>query len=153
MVHFMARDDAQLKIRLPGSLKERIAQRAQRFGHSMNAEIVGLIEEALSQFTYDISDTKSAPAQGRASDDDLEYEMRQLYARVDVIDEDFIELTERLAGVKDDVFTRQMLIKRISEQDAEREKLWERVKFLKQMLRRNRASAKNRDVTGPHDED
>lgn len=153
MVHLMARDDAQLKIRLPGSLKERIAQRAQRFGHSMNAEIVGLIEEALSQFTYDISDTKSAPAQGRASDDDLEYEMRQLYARVDVIDEDFIELTERLAGVKDDVFTRQMLIKRISEQDTEREKLWERVKFLKQMLRRSRASANNRDVTGPHDED
>lgn len=42
----MARDDPQLKIRLPGDLKERIETAASDNNRTMNAEIVARLQES-----------------------------------------------------------------------------------------------------------
>ncbi|MBO6508277.1 MAG: Arc family DNA-binding protein [Roseibium sp.] len=43
----MAREDPQLKLRLPEELKNRIASAAKKSGRSMNAEIVSRLETSI----------------------------------------------------------------------------------------------------------
>lgn len=129
MVQIMAKDDTQMKIRLPANLKERLLLRAQKFGRSMNAEIIDLLEEALSQYPYSESNTGLTKPNGHSSEENLQYEMNQLHVRMDVIDEDIFEFSDRISHMRGEdsssAYLRQMLIHRISELDAEREKLWE----------------------------
>lgn len=55
MVHFwtMTRADAQMKIRLPDSLRLQIEQAAQASGRSLNAEIVRRLEVSFNQVSID----------------------------------------------------------------------------------------------------
>ena len=43
----MARQDPQLKLRLPEDLKDKIAKAAEKSGRSMNAEIVSRLEQSI----------------------------------------------------------------------------------------------------------
>lgn len=152
MVLDMAKDDTQMKIRLPMNLKERLLLRAQKFGNSMNAEIIGLLEEALSKYPYSEPKAGLTEPSTHSSDEDLEYEMEQLHARMDVIDQDIYEFSDRISHMKGEdsssAYLRQMLIRKMSEMDEEREKLWERVKLIKQILRKKRKAKSVESTSG-----
>lgn len=60
----MSRDDAQMKLRMPESLREAIREAAERSGRSMNAEIVMRLEQSLSaipDLTPDIGSRNETP--------------------------------------------------------------------------------------------
>lgn len=50
----MARDDPQMKIRLPDELKERIETSAKEWGRSMNAEIVHMLQSYYKHVDSDV---------------------------------------------------------------------------------------------------
>lgn len=50
----MARDDAQMKIRLPDELKEQIEKSAKEWGRSMNAEIVHMLQSFYKRLDEDV---------------------------------------------------------------------------------------------------
>jgi len=112
----------------------------------MNAEIIELVAEALSQYHYDEAERDLPSIGGRPSEDDLRYELDQLQTRMDVINEDIFAFSDRLSNMKvetsHDAFVRQMLIRRMSELNGESEKLWDRSKIIKQTLRKNSAGEK-----------
>lgn len=45
----MGRDDPQFNLRLPYELKEKVMQRAKMNGRSLNAELIQIIQDAMSQ--------------------------------------------------------------------------------------------------------
>ncbi|HDV8763963.1 TPA: Arc family DNA-binding protein [Klebsiella pneumoniae] len=45
----MSRDDPQFKLRLPADLKAKLDQRAKMNGRSINAELVQIVQVALSE--------------------------------------------------------------------------------------------------------
>ncbi|BCZ76144.1 Arc type transcriptional repressor [Komagataeibacter phage phiKX2] len=137
---FMARDDAQLKIRLPPSLKDRVFLRAQKAGRSMNSEIIDLLEEALSRYPYDGINGLDPASERTPSKADLSHEVENLEARMDVIDSDISEFADKLSTMRvttgDDAIVRQMIIKRMSDLDIERDKIWEKVKLIKSRIKK-----------------
>lgn len=45
----MGREDPQFNLRLPQELKEKVKQRAKMNGRSLNAELVQIVQDAVSQ--------------------------------------------------------------------------------------------------------
>jgi len=52
----MARDDPHFRLRIPAELKTRIEQRAARNKRSINAEIVALLEEAMTDWHFTLDE-------------------------------------------------------------------------------------------------
>jgi plasmid stability protein len=49
----MARGDPELRIRLPEELRDLLSERAAEHRHSMNAEVVAILSDALKWQKYD----------------------------------------------------------------------------------------------------
>ncbi|HFV9294511.1 TPA: Arc family DNA-binding protein [Serratia fonticola] len=80
----MTREDPQFNLRLPKELKDKVKQRAALNGRSLNAELVQIVQEAMSQpspvFGYRSDSEKLADAQAETVKKMVFETLVQMYA-------------------------------------------------------------------------
>ena len=137
MVHSMAANDPQMKIRLPPFLKEQVSLHAQTMGTSMNQTIIDLLEDALAQLPTGYKPPKYNPNENKTN---LEKEINFLWQRINSLNEDISNFSRDVANFEksEDINIstfRRFLIKRIHETDEEVEELLQKVRILEDRLR------------------
>jgi hypothetical protein len=77
----MAREDPQMKIRLPEPLKERIEEAARESGRSMNAEIAWRLEESFNGKAGQAAE-REAKSMSRLLDEQLRTRLQDVRGRI-----------------------------------------------------------------------